>query len=167
MANFLRPSTRSTLPSPFDEDGGSLFGMWRDMDRLLDDFTRGVRMPMAARESGIINPVVDVGESDKGFEVKAELPGVDEKNIDVEYSDGILSLRAERSFEKEEKDEKKRYHLMERSYGTFMRRFRLPFDADPNKVEASFDKGVLRIFVPRPAGTKSSMKKIELKPTHH
>ncbi|HEX4079330.1 MAG TPA: Hsp20/alpha crystallin family protein [Rhizomicrobium sp.] len=166
MATFLRPSTRSTLPSLLDEDG-SLFGMWRDMDRLLDDFTRGMRAPAAARESGIINPIVDVSENDKGFEVKAELPGVDEKNIDVEYSDGILSLKAERSFEKEEKDEKKRYHLMERSYGTFMRRFRLPFDADPGKVEASFENGILRIFVPRPAGAKAHMKKIELKPTHH
>jgi len=163
MANFLRPLSRSSLPSTGDNDG--FFNMWRDMDRMLDDFARGMHMPAAAREAGIINPVVDVSESDKGFEVKAELPGVEEKNIDVEYSDGILSLKAERSFEKEEKE--KRYHLMERSYGTFMRRFRLPFDADPNKVEASFENGVLRIFVPRPAGAKAHAKKIELKPTHH
>lgn len=165
MANVLRPSGRSGLPSSYDEDG-SLLGLWREMDRLFDDFTHSFRPPAVSGESAFMNPLVDISESDKGFEVKAELPGVAEKDIDVEYSDGILSLRAERDIEKEEKDEKKRYHMRERSYGTFLRRFRLPFDADPSKMEASFDKGVLRIFVPRPPSAKSQAKKIELKPMH-
>jgi HSP20 family protein len=165
MANFLRPSTRSNLPSAGEDDG--FFSLWRDMDRLFDDLTRSSRAAASGTQSGVLNPAVDVSENDKGLEIRAELPGVEEKNIDVEYSDGLLSLRAERQFEREEKDEKKRYHLMEHSYGTFMRRFRLPFDADPGKIEASFEDGILRVFIPRPAGGKTSMKKIGLKPTQH
>ena len=165
MANIMRPSTRSNLPSAGEDDG--FFSLWRDMDRLFDDLTRNMRAPASSAQGGVINPAVDVSENDKGLEIRAELPGVDEKNIDVEYSEGLLSLRAERNFEREEKDEKKHYHLIEHSYGTFMRRFRLPFDADAGKIEASFENGVLRIFIPRPAGAKTSMKKIALKPTQH
>lgn len=165
MANLPHPARRSSTPA-FSDKNGSLFGLWREMDRLFDDLTRSARAPGAHAKSEFAHPAVDVSESVKGFEVRAELPGVEEKNINVEYNDGTLSLRAERSFEKEDKDEKKRYHLMERSHGTFLRRFRLPFEADPDKVEASFSNGVLRIFVPRPQSAKPHTKKIELMQRH-
>ena len=87
----------------------------------------------------------------KVFEATADLPGIDQKDIEINLADGILTLKAEHKVEKEEKDEKKHYHLVERSFGTFMRSFELPFEADTDKVEATFDKGVLKISVPRSA----------------
>jgi len=134
------------------------------MDRLFDDFTRGSLF--AGTESAFINPAVDVSETEEGIELKIDLPGVDEKDIDVEYSDGVLTIRAERDVEEEVSDEKKRFHLMERSYGTYMRRLRLPFEADPDKISATFDKGVVTIDIPRPAEVKPASKRIAVATQH-
>lgn len=163
MANTSRPPSSARMPSLWSGES-SFMDLWRQMDRLFDDFTHGG--VTAAAEAAFINPPVDIAEIDNGLEVKAELPGIDEKDIDVEYSDGVLTLRAQREFEKEDKDEKTRYHVMERSYGTFMRRLRLPFEPDPNKIKASFDKGVVTIHVPRPAGAKATSRKIAVETRH-
>ena len=117
----------------------------REMDRLFDDFTRGWAAP-ATFATGLLSPKVNVAETDKGLEITADLPGIDQKDIEISLTDDILTLKAEHKAEKEEEDEKKQYHLVERSFGTFMRRFELPFEADTDQVEASFDKGVLKIW---------------------
>jgi HSP20 family protein len=83
--------------------------------------------------------------------VTAELPGVDEKDIDLSLADGVLTIRGEKKTEREETDKDKNWHLTERSYGSFSRTIALPYDPDSAKVEAKFDKGVLRVRLPKPA----------------
>lgn len=135
----------------------------RDMDRLFDGFTRDWSLPSVFEASGFLTPKVNIAETDKGLEMTAELPGINQKDIELDLSDGVLTLKAEHKAEKEEKDEKKHYHLIERSHGTFLRQIALPFEADEDKVEASFDKGVLKVLVPRSAKVAKQAKKIAVK----
>src|SRR5437867_10277801 len=86
-------------------------------------------------------PLVDITEDDKEYLIKAELPEVKKDDVKVTVENGVLSITGERKFEKEEKD--KRYHRIERSYGSFLRSFALPDDADDTKVNAEFKDGVL------------------------
>jgi HSP20 family protein len=125
----------------------------REIDRLFDEFTVGPwRSP--TRHSlfdvepfwrGGISwskvPAVDVVDTGKGYEITAELPGMDEKNIEVKLSEGTLTIKGEKKDEKEEK--KKDYYLSERHYGSFQRSFSVPDGVDTDKVEAAFKNGVL------------------------
>ena len=88
-------------------------------------------------------PSIDVRETNTDLAVEAELPGMDEKDVSVTLSNGVLTLKGEKKSEREEKKED--YHLMERSYGSFQRSFRLGDTIDPDKVTAAFDKGVLKV----------------------
>jgi HSP20 family protein len=88
-------------------------------------------------------PLVDVSEDDKAYVIKAELPEVKKENVTVTVENGVLTVKGERRFEKEEKD--KKYHRIERSYGTFTRSFSVPDDADDSKVTAEFKDGVLKV----------------------
>ena len=142
------------LPMPFDRSTRLARGsddpftsFRREMDRLFEDFNRGWAVPTTFGTSEFLSPKVNIAETDKGLEVTADLPGIDQKDIEISLSDDVLTLKAEHKAEKEEKDEKKQYHLVERSFGKFMRSFELPFEADTDKAEASFDKGVLKISV--------------------
>lgn len=159
----LIPFGRSTGLARGDGDFDPFLSLRREMDRMFDDFSRGWSLPSPASSNGFLSPRVDVAETDKGLEVTAELPGIDQKDIELDIADNVLTLKAERATEKEEKDEKKHYHLVERSHGSYMRRFALPFEADPDKVEASFDKGVLKVFVPRSPEAEKHVKKIAIK----
>ena len=95
----------------------------------------------------------------------AELPGVDEKDLDVTLANGVLTIRGEKRTERDEqdKDKNKNWHVVERSFGSFSRAIPLPFDPDPAKVEAKFDRGVLRIRLPKPAEVAKKQQKIEIK----
>lgn len=149
--------------SPAARSGGEsdpFFSLRREMDRLFDDFTQFWDLPAMGSSNGVLSPRVDMAETDEGLEITAELPGIDPKNIELDLSDEVLTLKAEQKTEREEKDEKRRYHLVERSHGTFMRRFALPFEPDQDKLEANFDKGVLRITVPRSATAEKRGRKI-------
>lgn len=144
-------------------------GFRQEMDRLFEDFTRGWGLPGFAASSGsasgLMSPNVNVAESDAGLEITADLPGVEQDDIDLDLADGVLTLKAEHKTEKEEKDEKdekKHYHLIERSYGTYMRRFALPFEADEDKIEAKFEKGVLTVTIPRSKEAEKAVKKISV-----
>lgn len=137
--------------------------MRREMDRLFDSFTRDWPAPAAMRDASFLTPKVNVAETAAGLEFTAELPGIDQKNIELDITDNVLTLKAEQSSEKEEKDEKRQWHLVERSQGTYMRRFALPFEADEAKIEATFDKGVLKVLVPRAADTDRPSRRIEIK----
>jgi len=106
-------------------------------------------------------PAVDLVEKDKEFAITAELPGLDEKNVEVKVSNGTLTISGEKSEEKENKD--KDYYFSERRYGSFKRAFRVPEGVDTDKIEASFDKGVLTIRLPKTAEAQKSEKKIEIK----
>jgi HSP20 family protein len=143
----------------------------REIDRLFDDFH------MRPRPSGrtIFDvepfwrgelsfgkvPVVDIVEKEKEYEITAELPGMDEKNVDVKFADGILTIKGEKSEEKEEK--KKDYYLSERHFGSFHRSFQVPAGIDADKIEASFKNGVLTVILPKAAQAQRSEKKIAIK----
>jgi HSP20 family protein len=132
----------------------------RDMERAFEDFSRDFGWgPPAAAGAGMA-PRVDVSETETELKVEAELPGVEEKDVEVVLSDGRLTIKGEKKQEKEEK--KKDYHMVERSYGSFARSIVLPFEADPNQVKASFAKGVLTVTVPKPPEVKAKEKKIAI-----
>jgi HSP20 family protein len=140
--------------------------MRRDIDRVFDEFTRDLGRDWALpafRGNGFLTPRVDVAETDTGLELTADLPGVDPKDISLDLADGVLTLKASTETQKDEKDDAKHYHLVERASGTFMRRFALPFAPDTGKVAASFDKGVLKVTVPRSATEPKDTTHIEIK----
>jgi HSP20 family protein len=104
-------------------------------------------------------PLADITEDEKEYLIKAELPEMKKEDVKVTVENGVLTISGERKFEKEEK--KRKYHRVERGYGTFMRSFALPDDADFNKVNAEFKSGVLTVHVPKSEQTK--LKQIEVK----
>ena len=107
-------------------------------------------------------PTIDMSETDKGYEITAELPGIDEKDLEVNVTDDVLTLEGDKREEREEK--KKDYYVQERRYGQFRRSLRLPQDADTEKINARFDKGVLSVEIPR-TGTKKQGRKISVSKT--
>ena len=129
-----------------------------EIDRLFDDFTRG----FPSLGNGMTNvtlPTMDVSETDKEIEITAELPGLEEKDVQIIVSDNVLTIRGEKKAEKEQKDQN--YRLVERSYGSFERSLELPDGVNPDAITASIDKGVLKVVVPKPA--PAQVKKIEVK----
>ena len=155
--------TKQFLPDIFGRSSGSdmFSSLQREIDRVFSDFNRGVPALSEFRK-GAISPKVNVAETDKAVEVTAEIPGVDAKDIDVQLRDGILTIKGEK---KEEKDEKQKdWHVVERSCGMFERSFTVPSDVDSGKVEAAFDKGVLKVTLPKLAAAQAKVQKIEVKP---
>jgi HSP20 family protein len=104
-------------------------------------------------------PLVDITEDDKEYLIKAEVPEVKKEDVKVSVQDDVLTIAGERKFEKEEKD--KKYHRVERAYGSFYRSFTLPDDADAQKVVAEFKDGVLKVRLPKTE--KAKPKSIEVK----
>jgi len=145
----------------------------REVDQLFEDFGRRVRHSPFRRSVFDIEPfwrreltwrappAVDIDERDNAYEVTAELPGMDEKNIEVRLANGSLIIKGEREDAKEEK--KKDYHLRERHYGSFERQFAVPEGVDTDKIEARFKKGVLTITLPKKPEAIKPEKKIEVK----
>jgi HSP20 family protein len=159
---------RSLLPfrggRSLDPTLDPFFSLHRDVNRAFEDMFKGFG-PTQDTWGGnaIAAPRIDVKETEKGLEVSAELPGVDEKDIELEIDDDVLTIKGEKKLEKEEKDEKTGYHLMERSYGSFARSIRLPYSVKPEAVTAEFNKGVLKVACPRPAEAVSASKRIPIK----
>ncbi len=132
----------------------------REIDRLFDDFTRGFpSFPTFGNGKSELMPSMDVTETDKAIEITAELPGLEEKDVQVNVADNLLTIRGEKKAEKEEKD--KNYRLVERSYGSFERTFELPDGVNVDAIQAGIAKGVLKVTVPKPAPAQS--KKIDVK----
>jgi HSP20 family protein len=159
----LIPFGRASLPAaqpvadPFAQ-------IRRDMDRMFEEFQRGFGAPLAQAFAGgtFLSPRVDVSETDEGLDLKAELPGVPQENIHVELADNVLTLKAEHRAEREEKDEKRTWHLVERAEGKFLRRLQLPFEADADHVKADFKDGVLSVHVPRKRVPEKEPKRIAI-----
>jgi HSP20 family protein len=136
------------------------FSLQREIDRLFDDFGRG--FPALGNGFGngaAMMPTMDVAETDKEIELTAELPGLEEKDVQINVADNVLTIKGEKKAEKEEKD--KNYRLVERSYGSFERSLQLPDGVDADAIKASIDKGVLKVVVPKPA--PAQVKKVEVK----
>jgi HSP20 family protein len=167
-----RVPTRSTAGSGEVSRGG-LFSLHREIDRLFDDFSRRFSMspfgrradwePLAGlgSDQADLVPRVDVMETDDAVQITAELPGMSENDIDISLSDGVLTLKGEKKEEKEVED--KGYYLSERRFGFFQRSFRLPEGIDEDRIEASFDKGVLKITLPKTQEATNQAKKISVK----
>jgi HSP20 family protein len=128
----------------------------REIDHLFQDFTRG--WPAFGTTSEL-TPSMDVTETDKEIEITAELPGLEEKDVQVNVADNILTIKGEKRAEKKEKD--KNYRLFERSYGSFSRTLELPAGVDPDAIKANISNGVLKVTVPKPA--PAQVKKVEIK----
>jgi HSP20 family protein len=97
-------------------------------------------------------PAVDIYDNDDSIVIKAELPGVESKDVEVEVKDRVLTLKGERSHEKEVKEEN--YHRKERTFGKFQRSFTLPGDIDADKIKADYKDGILKIDIPKPEESK-------------
>jgi HSP20 family protein len=152
------------LPSIFGRRDLSASGsdpfsaMRREMDRLFDEF-RGVRGGLY--EAGFV-PAVNVRQKDGSIEVTAELPGMDEKSVEVTVADNALTIRGEKSEERtEEKDGG--LQISERSFGSFIRTIPLPVEVDEDKAAAQFKNGVLTVTLPLAADADRKTKKIAVK----
>lgn len=147
--------------APWKRGTGNLH---REFDDIFENFFRG--FSPAIRESNddsLLAPRIDVTETDKAFNLTAELPGVEEKDVDVSLSGNVLTIKGEKKSEYEEKDEKKNYHRVERSYGSFQRSLTLPEEVDQAKIDASFKNGVLTIEIPKTAEKTPEIQKIKVK----
>jgi HSP20 family protein len=159
MANV--PSGRSEERS-LARRSGDPFGYLRNqVNRVFDDFWGESWLEPRREMAGRFWPQVDVTETDREIKVCAEIPGVDSKDIDVTVEDGMLTIKGEKKYEREQ-NEKGQYR-MERSYGAFERSIALPAEVDESKAKAEFNKGVLRLTLPKKPGTPSRRKKIQVK----
>jgi HSP20 family protein len=131
----------------------------REIDRLFQDFGRGFPAFGSREFSRDLMPAIDVTETDGDIEITAELPGLEEKDVQINVTDNVLTIRGEKKAEKE--DKQKDYHVVERSYGSFYRAFELPAGVEADKIKADISKGVLKVTVPKP--TPKQAKKIEVK----
>jgi HSP20 family protein len=136
---------------------GELSSLRKEMDSLWDKFFGGKTFAGSFAEEWA--PLVDISETEDRLLVKVELPGLEAKDVNVSISGDLLTIRGEKKKEKEEKDE--HHHCVERYTGTFQRVLRLPVDVEPDKVDASFKMGVLKITLPKVE--KAKKKSIEIK----
>lgn len=152
----LRPFER--LRSEIDRLFGD-FGAapWHPSFRTLFDIEPLWRDPVRWGRA----PAVDIAETDKDYQVTAELPGIADKDVEVRYADGTLTIKGEKHDARE--DTRDSYHLSERRYGAFQRSFRVPDGVDNDRIGASFKDGVLTVTLPKSADARSKERRIEIK----
>jgi HSP20 family protein len=131
------------------------------MNQIFEDALARSRGREEGLRTGMWTPAVDIYENNEFVVVKAELPGVEKDRISVEVKEGILTLRGERGFDKELKEES--YHRIERSYGSFQRSFSLPVSVDQEKVTARFQDGVLEVKLPKKDQEKPKQIEVDVK----
>lgn len=174
IPNKIRVETedKDTRQSPTSTVLRPLENLRRQVDRLFEDVDRGWRLPFSRssfeiepfwrRELSFAGmPAVDIVEKEDAFEITAELPGMDENNIEVKLSNGSLTIKGEKKDEREEK--KKDYYLSERHYGSFQRTFGVPDGVDAEKIEAHFAKGILTLRLPKRPEARKPEKTISIK----
>jgi len=153
---------KSLIPVGRDRDrgraGGAFMSLQREIDRLFDDFSRGFPT-ITGNDATALMPNMDVTETDKEIEITAELPGLEEKDVQVNVADNVLTIRGEKKAEKEQTD--KNYRLVERSYGSFERTLELPEGVNADAIKANISKGVLKVTVPKPVPAQA--RKIDVK----
>lgn len=160
------PATKKEQPSLASEiwDWRPFETLRRQLDRFFEDapltkFASDVE-PLERLIGWPGTPPVDFVETDAGFELTAELPGLEPKDVSLSLSNGALVIEGEKKTEREEKD--KGYFYSERRYGSFKRSFRLPEGVDVDQIKADFDKGVLKVSLPKSPTAVKSEKKIEI-----
>jgi HSP20 family protein len=163
--NRMPVMRRESQPGSTD----SLMDIHRQIDRMFDGVYKHFGLPsMGWGRTGSpmsqlewLKPQLDVGATDKEYTISIELPGVDQKDIQLELSGDTLKIKGEKRQEKEEKE--KDYYRVERSYGSFQRVLSLPEDADQDGIEAAFKHGVMTVKVPRRSLPQSAAKQIDIK----
>jgi len=136
----------------------------REFDRVFENLWRDFELPMLGyREGpfGAVTPRMDVTEDENRIRVAVELPGMEEKDVEIVLSDNVLTIKGEKKVEKEETEKARTY--IERSYGSFCRTLPLDVEIVTDKIEATFDKGVLTIDLPKTAEAKKAFKKIPIR----
>ena len=136
-----------------------------DTDRIKSPFRRTAwdMEPFRRPNWAVAIPAMDVAVKDGSYEISAELPGMDENNVELKLADGLLTITGEKTEERKEEEKDKGYYLQERHYGSFTRSVRVPDDVDVDKIDAQFQKGVLKIMLPRKPGKSKPEKKIKVK----
>ena len=132
--------------------GDPFLALHREMNRLFDDALRGGVASSGGQGGGaqgspLLAPHMDVTETDKEVRLQAELPGVTENDIQIDLDEDVLTIRAEKK--QERREERQGVHFSERAYGTFQRSLRLPFQVNPDQVQATFENGVLTVTLPK------------------
>ncbi|MCI0467330.1 MAG: Hsp20/alpha crystallin family protein [Beijerinckiaceae bacterium] len=164
--------TEKTGLSPAPAQWMPFDSLRREVDRIFDNFRHGMwdfplrrafefELPWPRETGSAVAPAVDVAEREKEFEITAELPGMDTKDIEIKLSNGMLTIKGEKKEEKEERN--KGYYLSERRYGSFTRSFRVPDGVDTAKIEAAFTKGVLTVKLPKSAEAQKAETTIAVK----
>jgi len=157
-------SNGNQLPSVFrDDDRDPFLSLHREVNRLFDDVFRGFdsRLPALGRFSSFGGggwPNVEVSDGEKEIRVTAEVPGLEEKDIEVLLEDGVLTLKGEKRSETEDKDRQ----FSERFYGRFERRIPLGYEVEDNKVSADFKNGVLTVALPKTEPAQAKAKRIAI-----
>ncbi len=164
---------KEAAPAPAPAGWHPFEDLRREVDRLLEDFGRGNWFkpslpsfslePVIRRQFSWNAPAVDLVEKDRAYEIKAELPGLDESNIEVSVRNGSIVISGEKQEEKEEKG--KGYHVRERQFGSFQRAFAIPAGVDADRIDAAFKNGVLTVTLPKTAEAQKPEKKIKVKAT--
>lgn len=164
LGELLPWRERSQVPAARDDFWDPMIAFRRDIDRMFDDFfgSFGARAwpSLGAGWRGVA-PAVDIDETDKEMVITAEMPGLEEKDFEVMVAGDVLTIKGEKKAEHEQKNGNGQY--MERRYGAFSRSVQLPFEVADENIEAKYDKGVLTIRIPRPAGVPKSVRRIEVK----
>jgi HSP20 family protein len=137
---------------------GELTSLRREMDRLWDSFFGERPFPRIWEREWA--PSLDVSETKNTFVVKAEVPGIDAKDVDISLSGDVLTIKGEKKQEREDKEED--YHLVERSYGGFSRSVRLPAEVESGKIKASYENGILKVILPKSEKAKAKEVKIKV-----
>lgn len=154
-----------------DDQEHPAYSLQREMNRVFDDFFRACEMPLMGRsfdlspfsnlEHSATTPRIDVHETDKELRISAELPGMNEKDIDVSVSKDTLTISGEKKQENEQNV--KGWYRMERSFGAFTRSVPLPCEVDQDKCSASFKNGVLTVSLSKCPQAQASLKSIPIK----
>lgn len=153
------PSKQLARSADIDRSGSMMNWLRTEVDRFFDDFG-GARSVFNFSPAAAPVPAIEFAESEDSYSVTAELPGMDEDDIDLTIADGVLILSGEKKEEQERNE--KGVRLSERRYGSFERRFALPTDANEAKVSATFKKGVLSITLPKDEKAQDRSRKIEI-----
>jgi HSP20 family protein len=149
------------VPVKRSQSKDTLTTLHNDIDRLFDNFFRGFDLAPFGESFSTFSPNIDVRENDHNYQVTAELPGMDENDIEVTLDHNSLTIRGEKKQETQDKGHN--YYRMERSYGSFQRSISLPPGIDSGKIDANFNKGILTITLPKTTEAQKHAKHIPVK----
>ncbi len=151
--------SRSSVPSTFRGDEGNPFlTLHREMNRLFDDVVSRFDVPSVFGRGAMAWPSIEVVPTDKDVKITAELPGLEEKDVEVLIDEDVLTIRGEKKAETEDKER----GFSERYYGRFERVIPLPFEVEEDKAEASFKNGVLSVTLPKSPKAQEKAKRIAI-----